>query len=204
MSNLPFGQPHPPQPEPGPSPSVGLRRSRRRTAAWVAAVVVAFMLGIVVGGAAVGTAPAERSSAAGDLTSAIDTTEGLPDVVETTSEEPLPAIPEPDNEFSFTCDYVLGDFTENSKSGYRFLADAELDNTGNIGTVTKITATWYLGGGDKIVKSKTVKVPTGAAGQRVGFTVPATQDQIDRHQSLDGDNTCKVEATLTDTFGDPE
>lgn len=113
--------------------------------------------------------------------------------------DPPAADPSPDGTYEDSCDYVLGDFTENTTKGFRFIADATLTNTGNIGTINVVKAVWFLGGGDKLVKTKKVKLPQGAT-RRVGFSVPVNSDQIDLIQSLSGDD-CKVTVTMVDTFG---
>lgn len=108
------------------------------------------------------------------------------------------AAPNADGEFSSTCDYVLGDFTE-SASGFRFVADAELQNTGNIGIVVRVMATWKQAGGVPIKVVKTAKVPVNRS-KHVGITRVASQDEIDLHQATD--QGCKVKATIVDTFGE--
>jgi hypothetical protein len=188
-------QPTYPPPPPHSSPPPGVAPTRAKRWPWIVGVVVAFILGI-----AVGAASADNMD---DATTASDRSTGTP--TGPVPEDPEPVIeetatPEPDVEFQFSCDYVLGDFTENPDSGYRFIADANLNNVGNVGAVTKVTATWYLSGGDKVTKSKTVKIAYGVADKRIGFSVPATQDEIDRHQSATGE-TCKIGATVTDTYG---
>lgn len=122
---------------------------------------------------------------------------------QTAEEVTAPAAdPSPDGTFEDSCDYVLGDFTSNTTHGFRFIADATLTNTGNIGTIDVVKAVWFQGGGAKVVKTKTVKLPKGAT-RRVGFSVPVSQDQIDLIQSLNGDD-CKVTVTMVDTFGEAQ
>src|SRR5690625_4724257 len=111
--------------------------------------------------------------------------------------------PKPDGTYTSSCDYILGDFTE-SETGLRFVADARLRNTGNVGTVTRVTARWFLAGGDEIKAQKSVRVGPGKT-RRVGCVEVATQDQIDLHQALGfSQKTCTVKATIIDTFGEPE
>src|SRR5699024_364111 len=104
--------------------------------------------------------------------------------------------------FTSSCTYVLGDFTQ-TKDGYRFLADAQLENTGNIGTVDKVTATWLLAGGEKITKHKTVRVKPGKS-KHVGLSRVASHDEIDRHQDMNAGQKCSVDVTMIDTFGMPQ
>lgn len=124
---------------------------------------------------------------------------------EPTSDEPATddyIAPKPDGTYTVSCDYLLGDFTE-SATGFRFVADARLRNTGNVGTVTKVTARWFLAGGDEITDQKTVRMKPGTT-RRVGFVHVATNDQIDLHQALGySGKTCTVKATIVDTLGDP-
>jgi hypothetical protein len=92
---------------------------------------------------------------------------------------------------------VLGDFSESAR-GYRFLATADLENTGNIGVVVRVTATWDQLGGAPVQMIKTVKVwPT--AKRPVPFERVVSQDQLSRHQSAEG--KCNVTAKVVDTFG---
>lgn len=114
-------------------------------------------------------------------------------------EPPPPPAPDPKADYSHTCDYLLGDFSE-SPTGYRFVADAKIENTGNIGVEAKVTAIWQQAGAPAIKSEKTVEIPAGGR-KRVRFTEVATQDQIDLHQSLGYGKLCRVKVTLLDTFG---
>lgn len=106
--------------------------------------------------------------------------------------------PEPDGEYTTTCDYVLGDFNDLSENGFRFVAGGRLRNTGNVGIKIRFTATWEQLGQEPIRESKTIRLARGKS-RRVSITVPATGDQIDLHQSADGD--CRTHVTMVDTFG---
>lgn len=122
--------------------------------------------------------------------------------LEYTTPEPRPTA-DPDGTYESSCDYVLGDFSENPRTGYRFVADVSMKNTGNIGLVNRVKATWYLSGGGKVVETKEVKVKAGRS-KRVGITVPITNDQLDLHQSLGyNTETCRVRVAMIDTFGSP-
>ncbi len=105
--------------------------------------------------------------------------------------------PNPDGTFSSSCDYLLGDFGDGD---YRFVASAKMKNTGNIGIVVKAVAKWEQIGGGPIKDDTEVRVKTRSS-RTVHFDVPATSDQIDRHQSLNGFNNCSVKLTIVDTFG---
>ena len=110
--------------------------------------------------------------------------------------------PSPDGRFTSTCSYLLGNFTE-SESGYRFVADARLRNTGNIGVIVHVKAIWFLAGGAEAVEEKTVKLPY-RANKRIGFVRVASQDEIDQHQSLGYNDNCKVKVNILETFGEPQ
>lgn len=104
---------------------------------------------------------------------------------------------QPDGEFTSQCDYLLGDFSE-SESGYRFVAGADMENTGNIGLRVQVAASWTLLGADPVTESREVELEVGQS-ESVQMTVLATQDQIDAHQSANGD--CSVDVSITETFG---
>ena len=119
-----------------------------------------------------------------------------PDEGATPEAEPTQAAPVADGRFSSTCDYVLGDFTESSR-GFRFVANANLKNTGEIGIVVRLAAQWKQGGKGPIKVVKIVKVPVGRT-QNVGITRIATGDEIDLHQATD--QGCTVKASIIDTL----
>lgn len=113
-----------------------------------------------------------------------------------------PPSPEPDGTYRSSCDYLLGDHTSYSQSGYRFVGDASMHNTGNIGTVNEVKAIWFLAGGGKIEETRKVRVPAGKR-KRVGITKPIGGDEIDLHQSLGyNTKTCKVTVSILDTYGE--
>lgn len=163
---------------------------------WIVGIVAAFVFGIGIGAASGSSAPEDEAVA-------------RPPTSNTTQEveptEDPPAKPEPDVEYSLSCDYVLGDFTEGTQTGFRFIADVNMDNIGNVGTVNRVTAVWYLAGGGKVTDTKNgVRIDVDKP-KRIGFTVPATMDEIDRHQSLDlSSETCTVKVVIVDIFGEPQ
>jgi len=113
-----------------------------------------------------------------------------------------PAIPDPAVKYSSTCDYVLGDFSENTDTGIRFIAAAELHNNGNVGAVVKVTASWKQLGKAPIVESKTAKVKYKGS-TTVNFTRPSDRNELDLIQSAqDLGEICSVKAVITDTFGE--
>ncbi len=109
------------------------------------------------------------------------------------------AEPNPDGEFGSSCDYLLGDFDDDD---YRFVATAELENTGNIGIVVEVVASWKQIGADPIAETKTTRVKVGRS-KAVNFDIQVGSDEIDRHQSVNSDETCVVDVALVDTFGEP-
>lgn len=115
-------------------------------------------------------------------------------------EEPAPAA-DPQGNYSSSCDYLLGDFSSYTKSGFRFVADATVKNTGNIGTVNEVKAIWFQAGGKRVVVTKKVQLEPGQR-KRVGFTKQVGQDEIDLIQALNFDEQCKVVVSMVDTFGD--
>src|SRR5699024_4225473 len=144
---------------------------------------------------------AEQADSADEASSADDASAASASPTDPPTEEYV--APQPDGTYTSSCDYLLGDFTE-SESGFRFVADAQLRNTGNIGTITKVTVKWFLAGGDKIKEQKKVRMKPGTS-RRVGFKHIATADEIDRHQALGySGKTCVVKAALVDTFGEPQ
>lgn len=159
---------------------------------------LALALAVLCGGCA---PTASTGESAKDSTSEQPTTE--PDTEPEPEEEPAPT-PDPAGTYTSSCDYVLGDFTSMTKTGYRFIADAQIKNAGNIGTVYKVHGVWFLSGGGKVTGSKQVRLQPGKRA-RVGITVPVNNDQLDRHQALGYDSpTCKVRVEMVDTFGEAQ
>lgn len=107
--------------------------------------------------------------------------------------------PEPDASYTSNCSYLLGDFT-NGPSGFRFVADAQVTNTGNIGVIVELQASWRQAGGTSIKKSRRLIVPIGST-LDVGVVRRVTRDAIDQIQSVSGDN-CKAVVEVVDTIGD--
>ena len=108
--------------------------------------------------------------------------------------EPEPAVPDPVASYDKTCDYLIGEGDED----YDFVAQTDIDNTGNVGLVARVTATWQMTGSDDLAVKKTARVPYNKA-RVVEFNIPATGEQIDRHQAS-GDK-CSVNVQVIDYFG---
>lgn len=109
---------------------------------------------------------------------------------------------DPKGDYNLNCDYVLGDFNESGDpaKGFRFLGGGTVSNEGNIGIRVRVTFRWQQLGVSPVVERKTLRVPVGRV-REVNVTVPATQDQIDLHQSADG--KCSARATIVGRFGKP-
>ena len=116
--------------------------------------------------------------------------------------EPPPPPPDPDADYTSNCDYTLGDFSE-SASGYRFLADARIRNTGNIGIVLRVRAAWDQIAAPPIREEKTVRLRPGQ-GRQVNFVRVVSQNELDLHQSVEQFPKCRVKATIIDTFGEAQ
>jgi hypothetical protein len=167
----------------------------KKTVALSAAVsgVLGLVIGSAIGGADTTSAdPNPTTSATSDANHLFDSSDS-PTV-------DAPPVADPSGTYSSSCDYVLGDFSDNTASGFRFVAQAVIKNTGNIGTVDTVTARWFQAGTAPVVASKTVKVLAGSS-KRVGLTEEVSQDQIDLIQSLGYGDNCKVKVTIGDTFG---
>jgi hypothetical protein len=119
-----------------------------------------------------------------------------------TDTQPVRETPNPDGKSNLKCDYDLGDFGDSGdpSQGYRFLAGGSVKNTGNVGIVVKVVAKWDLLGQDPVRYTERMRLRAGKR-KRLKVSLPATSDQIDAHQSADGD--CNTNVTIVDTFGRP-
>lgn len=192
-------------PPPAPSSPPAPRRTPwwKSRAFWTGRVgfgVIGLIVGLAIGaGIGSSTNPqAQRTSSTAEFTP-------LPSPSQTQdfSFVPPPAEPSPDGEFSNSCDYVLGDFTNFTSHGFRFVAGADITNSGNVGIVVRVTARFKQAGGDPIVLRKTANVPY-AATKSVDMTKPVGQDNIDLIQSVQtgGRDICTVDVAIVDTFGE--
>lgn len=114
-----------------------------------------------------------------------------------------PPAADPKGTYKLSCDYTLGDFGDSGDpaAGYRFIAGGTVKNTGNVGIAARVRITWEQLGTEPIRWEKTYRIETGKT-KRVKVTLPATEDQIDLHQSADGD--CATKVKIIDHFGTPE
>lgn len=122
----------------------------------------------------------------------------LTPATEVSQPEPETVTPEPDGTFSLNCDYLLGDFSEGTSTGYRLIAGGPLKSTGNIGLVVEAKAKWQILGSAPIVETEKLRLAVDEQ-RTVKFSVPITQDQVDAHQSADGQ--CSSNAEIVDVFG---
>jgi hypothetical protein len=101
---------------------------------------------------------------------------------------------------TINCDYTLGDFGDSGdpSAGYRFIAGGKLKNTGNVGIKVRVRVSWERLGTTPITSTTVYRVPYGHT-KRVSITIPATQDDIDLHQSADSD--CGTKVKIIGTFG---
>lgn len=117
--------------------------------------------------------------------------------------KPTPTVPAfdptPKGTARTSCDYLLGDSDGNS--GYKFTVDAVLKNTGDVGIVAELKATWRLSGGGKVTKTEDERVKAGKT-KNVSFSVPSTVDQILSYQQIDESlgNACSVKVSIVDSF----
>jgi hypothetical protein len=108
----------------------------------------------------------------------------------------------PNGTVTGSCDVSLSD---NSVSGQDYLtADVQVQNTGNVGAVIKVTVGWPQQGFDDIKKSKRVRVPFGAT-KTVHLNHPASTQQIsnfhDAQLASSGNDVCHYRGDLVGTFG---
>lgn len=107
-------------------------------------------------------------------------------------------VPRPDGRFDITCDYLLGDFTEGTEAGYKFVAGGSVRNTGNIGIVVRVRVRWQQLGTNPILEERTIRLRPGRQ-KRLNITRLASQNEIDAHQSANAD--CAAAVKIVDTFG---
>jgi hypothetical protein len=119
--------------------------------------------------------------------------------VDPTFDPPDSALEEPEIDDSLTCDYLLGDSLDDDD--YRFVAGGTVSNDGGKGAVVRVRASWKLLGEKPVKVSRQFRVKA-LQEREWQVKVPATQDQIDAHQSAEGE--CDTSAKLIDTVGGSE
>ena len=147
-------------------------------------------------------APADDSKDTKTVTETVAATPPAEAAVEPEPEpERLREDPNPDGDYDLNCAYELGDFGESGDpaKGYRFVAGGTLVNTGNIGIRVRVTYKWKLLGRLPITLRKHYKVRRGEE-RDVNSTVPATGNEIERHQKSDSD--CSTSVKIVESFGE--
>lgn len=167
--------------EHGPPP----RKGRLRWPRWLAAALVA-AVALAAVFAALASPPEPASN-------------GPQQAEERPADAPRPAAapepptdPDPQAESTTNCDYLLG-----VDGPDRFVAGAAVENTGEVGVVAELRAEWKLLGSEPLVKKKKVRVQPGQS-RDVNISVEAQGEQIDAHQSAEGD--CEADVKLLDSF----
>jgi hypothetical protein len=180
---------------PSGPPTPAPPRRKRHVLRWIAAGIAGFTVLVIAIAAAAGggkTTPAAQFTPARTISAP----------AATTTAPAAPAVPSPAGKATGSCDYSLAD----TVTGTDYLtAEVDLDNTGNVGTVVKVTVSWPQEGFEPITATKTARVPYGASGQPVRFHVAASTDVISRLQSWqerhDTGDPCQYSNTITATFG---
>jgi pyruvate/2-oxoglutarate dehydrogenase complex dihydrolipoamide acyltransferase (E2) component len=201
--------PTPPPPDypwswapPPPTPA----RKTHRLRNWGIGVAALVVVGAIVGPFAFGGSSNKAAkSTAPSTTAAAPSSEAAAADTSSAPESSAPAVPNPDGKVSATCDYQLRDDLNNYDTHAGDLnAEVEVENTGNVGIVVKVTLKWHQLGHPAIVQTKTVRVAYGKT-QTLELTRPVTSSEIDRLQSWEsgnmGGSDCDVDGTTVDTFG---
>lgn len=116
------------------------------------------------------------------------------------AEAPTPAPIAPDATFRNKCSYVVGDSTERTKTGYRFLAQSKVENTGNTGIEVEVHASWFQGQADAVTETKRVRVDRGKS-TTVNISVPVSRQEIDQIRLQEGPGrNCRVESSIVLTY----
>lgn len=172
-----------------------------RRAAYGFVVLAAFGIG-----AGVGSSGHSSPTAGGTSTSAAVAATSSPAATSAaTTPPPAPSptpTPSPNGTYNGACNYTLGNDPVNGTAVAT--GDIQLTNTGNIGTVTRVTITWPQQGYAPLSETKTVRIPVGGSDD-VQFNRPLTETQLSNlqnwqtgHGYQDG---CTYAASITDTYG---
>jgi hypothetical protein len=114
---------------------------------------------------------------------------------------PVPFISAPKAEYTSTCDYVLGDFSSNTSHGFRFIAGADITNTGNVGITIRLTASFKQLGSRPLVVTKEGQIPYNGK-RSIEITKPVSQNELDLIQAAQGGgDICTAKAKIVGTFG---
>ncbi len=122
-----------------------------------------------------------------------------------TSDPTSPSTPTkaPAAKYGHSCDLDLNSNYGQSPTGW-LVGDAELHNTGNVGVMVRVKATWKQAGSRPITATKKTRLGYKKR-HAVHFKIPVDQNQVDATQSapgyLGGGGWCGVRATLVSTYG---
>lgn len=197
---------YPYQPQHYPPPNPGVPSKNRHWVRWALAVGAVLVVGAGIGAAT--SSPAKHAAKVATTTAhrAMSSAPAVAPAAKTTAEAPPAAVPDPAGTVTGSCAYEL--VFDNIEPGHDHMGDlnGEVDvaNTGNIGTVVKVTITWPQLGHPAIKVVKSVKVAYGQT-VTVPFTRPATTSVIDRLQSWqnshDFKDGCTYDGSIVDTYG---
>src|SRR5712692_5381359 len=143
-------------------------------------LVIGFLIGGAVGVGA-GTSNRPRNEAASShAPPAVTSPSATVSQPSSPLPSPSPPAPQPDSKATYThsCSYVLGDFTEHTATGYRFIGSTKIHNTGNVGIKVRVTMKWDQVGTNPITRVSTVKVPYQGF-KPVNVTVDVGINEID-------------------------
>lgn len=172
-------------------------RTSVRSLTYVVTAGAALGIGIAIGGA--GTPGKTAAVSTHSVTAAQSTV--APTQAAATPAAPAP-VPSPNGTAQGACDYTLGNDPADGTAVAT--GDVDVTNTGNIGTVVKVSITWPQQGYSPLKMTKTVKIPTGGEND-VQFHMPLTSTQLDNLQNWQsghsGEDGCTYDATITDTYG---
>jgi hypothetical protein len=191
----------PAQPPPGGPYQQPPPRKRRRGLKIVLGIAGAVVV-IIIAGAVAAALGGQTSSSTG--TAAAPPTSATPQAASTPA-APAP-VPSPNASGTGTCDVSLG----TGLNGPNYLvAEVDVNNTGNIGEVVKVTVSWPQVGFAPIVKHKAARIPFGGtahvnlranAADYSGDVIGNFQNYQLSHPNSDA---CNYTLTEVSTFGSP-
>jgi len=182
-------QPYPPQPPP-----------RRRHDARNVILIIAGALAVII------AASVAISAAAGNgRHPAAAGTSAAPAAAPAAQAAAPAPVPSPAGTGAGSCDYTLGDNPAGDPSTAVATAEVDLTNTGNVGTVVRVTVGWPQEGYAPLTMTRTVRMPYGASGAPVSFHMPLTSTQLDNLQNWQlghtGQDGCTYSETILRTYG---
>jgi len=125
-----------------------------------------------------------------------------------TPSSPPPPDPQPDGTYEYSCDQDLG---ADIYSPTYLTGEVDLNNTGNVGLIDRVTFRWHQEAYPDIVMRKTVRLKAGHA-RVVRFryyagTFDTATAPLDRNTSWEDSHAgqgCHARVTYTSTFGPVE